>query len=141
LGAMAFPPAAQASGGHGNNRHHGHQSSPVACSSLAFLVHREAKLNRNPLDPGGAGITAATPVLANVVPAAGPNPAYCRVVFQLKPYKTIQVGLPLNTVDGGSGGVQGAWNGRIRNMGSGGYSGRLESVTPCYSGWLRRFND
>src|SRR3989454_5196624 len=37
----------------------------------------------------------------------------------------IRVGFPLNTMDGGSGGVQGAWNGKVRNIGGGGLQGTL----------------
>lgn len=46
----------------------------------------------------------------------------------------IRVGLPLNSVDGGSGGVEGAWNGRIRNSGGGGSAGSLRSVTGSTNG-------
>src|SRR6185503_7607768 len=42
----------------------------------------------------------------------------------------IVVGLPLSRVDGGSGGVQGAWNGRTQGLGGGGCSGNL-SVAPA----------
>src|SRR5260370_26929682 len=41
----------------------------------------------------------------------------------------IVVGFPLNTLDGGSGAVQGAWNGKVRNIGGGGLQGGLSSVT------------
>jgi len=41
----------------------------------------------------------------------------------------IRVGFPLNSVDGGSGGVQGAWNGKVRNIGGGGLAGSLSSIT------------
>jgi hypothetical protein len=41
----------------------------------------------------------------------------------------IRVGLPLNSLDGGSGGVQGAWNGKVRNIGGGGLQGGLSPVT------------
>src|SRR5439155_11959787 len=37
----------------------------------------------------------------------------------------IRIGFPLNTMDGGSGGVQGAWNGKVRNLGGGGLQGTL----------------
>src|SRR5439155_100630 len=41
----------------------------------------------------------------------------------------IRVGLPLNSLDGGTGGVQGAWNGKVRNIGGGGLQGGLSPVT------------
>ena len=41
----------------------------------------------------------------------------------------IRVGFPLNSMDGGSGGVQGAWNGKVRNIGGGGLQGGLSPVT------------
>ena len=41
----------------------------------------------------------------------------------------IRVGFPLNSFDGGSGGVQGAWNGKVRNIGGGGLQGNLSAVT------------
>lgn len=41
----------------------------------------------------------------------------------------IRVGLPLNSVDGGGGGIEGAWNGRTRNLGGGGSAGELRPVT------------
>jgi hypothetical protein len=42
----------------------------------------------------------------------------------------IRVGLPLNNADGGTGGVQGAWNGRTQGLGGGGCAGNL-NVTPA----------
>ncbi len=43
----------------------------------------------------------------------------------------IRVGLPLNSVDGGSdGSVQGAWNGRTQGIGGGGCSGSLSVTGP-----------
>jgi hypothetical protein len=41
----------------------------------------------------------------------------------------IRVGLPLNGLDGGTGGVQGAWNGKVQNIGGGGLAGALNPVT------------
>jgi feruloyl esterase len=42
---------------------------------------------------------------------------------------SIRVGLPLNSAEGGTGGVQGAWNGRTRALGGGGCVGSVGSVT------------
>jgi hypothetical protein len=42
----------------------------------------------------------------------------------------VATGLPLSNADGGSGGVQGAWNGKIQDLGGGGYAGSVFAVTP-----------
>jgi Tannase and feruloyl esterase len=69
---------------------------------------------------------------------------YCRVDFTLSTacgpaggYRVgqcqqlnIRVGLPASIADGGSGGVQGAWNGKNRDLGGGGYAG---AVGPVFS--------
>ena len=41
----------------------------------------------------------------------------------------IRVGLPLNSLDGGPGGVEGAWNGRTQGLGGGACVGSLGGVT------------
>jgi hypothetical protein len=41
----------------------------------------------------------------------------------------LRVGFPLNSLDGGTGGVEGAWNGKVRNIGGGGLQGALSPVT------------
>jgi hypothetical protein len=41
----------------------------------------------------------------------------------------LRVGLPANSLNGGTGGVQGAWNGKVRNLGGGGLVGSVGSVT------------
>jgi len=41
----------------------------------------------------------------------------------------LRVGLPRNSIDGGSGGVQGAWNGKVQNLGGGGLVGAVGGVT------------
>ena len=80
---------------------------------------------------GNPAIKSATSV---IVPAAGPNVAYCQVklLYGTNPNQNINiaVGLPLNAADGGSGGVRGAWNGRTQGLGGGGCSGTL-TVTPA----------
>jgi Tannase and feruloyl esterase len=55
-------------------------------------------------------------------PAAGYLPGQSQ---QLK----IRVGLPLSAADGGAGRVQGAWNGKNRDLGGGGYAGAVGGVT------------
>jgi hypothetical protein len=137
-------------------------TKPVTCTALAAFVKNEAgsHLNKSPISPNTTNFTinSTTPVMAVVHPAAGNNLAYCEVVFQLEPFITIEVGLPLNAVDtttppasgvgcnnvapsstpnafiGSTGAVnnscvQGNWNGRVEAIGNGGFSGTVPSVT------------
>jgi hypothetical protein len=53
----------------------------------------------------------------------------------------IRVGLPLNSVDGGTGGVEGAWNGRTQGIGGGGCSGSLNVNGPVTAGYVGSGND
>jgi feruloyl esterase len=92
---------------------------------------------------GLAGNPAITGLSAEVIPPSGPNASYCEVNFTdvtlvgeefgYQPGQTskfrIRVGLPLNENDGGSGGVHGAWNGKIRSNGNGGFAGGVSAVT------------
>jgi len=48
----------------------------------------------------------------------------------------IRVGLPLNSVDGGTGGVEGAWNGRTQGIGGGGCAGSLNVDAPVNAGYV-----
>jgi hypothetical protein len=90
-------------------------AQPLMCSQLA----------------GDAGGLLGTPgiksVNATVVPAAGNNLSYCQVnvLYGTSPEQNInvRVGLPLGPLDGGVGGVVGAWNGRTQGIGGGGCSG------------------
>ena len=76
------------------------------------------------------GVKSAT---SQIIPASGSNKPYCQVniLYGTNPNQNIniQVGLPLNSADGGSGGVQGAWNGRTQATGGGGCAGGL-NVSP-----------
>ena len=90
-------------------------------------------------------IIAAAPANPNSTPDPTPaTPAYCQVNFTYTtgqsgpadgydvgqiPQIKIQVILPLNTVDGGSGGVQGNWVGKIMVSGSAGSSTSLNPTT------------
>jgi len=93
-------------------------------------------------DPAGAiagdpAIKAATSV---VVAAAGSNVAYCQVslLYGTNPSQNINIviGLPLSAADGGSGGVQGAWNGRTEGLGGGGCSGNLNPTAAVNAGYV-----
>src|SRR5688572_6747232 len=94
---------------------------------------------------GLAGNPSIVDLTAVVTPAAGVNLAYCQVDFtdvtlegraygyqhgQTSKFR-IRVGLPLNATDGGTGGVQGAWNGKIQSRGNGGFAGGVSNVTPA----------
>lgn len=76
--------------------------------------------------PTGEDLQSISAVL---VPAAGTNVAYCRVDLKSLREINIRVGLPLSVADGGTGGVQGAWNGKLRNLGGGGTVGSVGAVT------------
>ena len=69
--------------------------------------------------------------------AAPASVKYCKVtlVYGTNPNQniTIAVGLPLNSADGGTGGVQGAWNGRTEGLGGAGCAGNL-SVDAAVNG-------
>lgn len=71
-------------------------------------------------------VLAATSV---ITPAAGNTPAYCQVNLTQYHAINIRVGLPLSALDGGTGGVQGAWNGKVQNLGGGGFAGSVGAVT------------
>jgi hypothetical protein len=130
-------------------------TQPVNCTALAAYVKKEAAthLNKNPINPNTTNFTisSSTPVTSKIIPASGPNLSYCQVVFQLEPFMTIEVGLPLNSADSGTGlgcgnvapsnnfygstgavnnsCVQGNWNGKVEAIGNGGYSGSVPAVT------------
>jgi pimeloyl-ACP methyl ester carboxylesterase len=130
-------------------------TQPVGCTALAAFVKKEAAthLNLKPISPGGSfTINSTTPVTSKVIAASGPNLSYCQVVFQLEPFMTIEVGLPLNTVDSGTGAgcsnvapghggyygstgavnnscVEGNWNGKVQAIGNGGFSGSVPGIT------------
>src|SRR5205814_5867543 len=97
---------------------------------------------------GLAGNSQIKSLSSQIVPAVGATPSYCRLDFTYSSLSgpsagydvgqsqqiKIRVGLPLNTSDGGSGGVQGNWNGRIRNLGGGGCAGSVGNVATSING-------
>ena len=104
-----------------------------------------AEIGTNPAH-GLAGNPQISGLTVQVVPATTTPPisaAYCRVDFTFSgesgpsagylPGQSeqirIRVGLPLNSVDGGTGGDEGAWNGKNRDLGGGGYAGGVGGVT------------
>ena len=104
-------------------------SGPVACSQLAA-------------DPalGLAGNPAIKSASSTLIDASGPNKSYCQVnvLYGTSPEQNIniRVGLPLNSVDGGTGGVEGAWNGRTQGIGGGGCAGSLNVLNPVNAGYV-----
>jgi hypothetical protein len=75
-----------------------------------------------------------------IVPASGSNVSYCQVNILYGENSNqninIRVGLPLNSRDGGTNGVEGAWNGRTQGVGGGGCSGTLTVNTPVNAGYV-----
>jgi hypothetical protein len=80
-----------------------------------------------------------------VVPAAGQTPAYCQVNIlygaSAAQNINIRVGLPLSSADGGTGGVEGAWNGRTQGIGGGGCAGSLGVTAPVSAGYVGSGSD
>ncbi|HET7503961.1 MAG TPA: tannase/feruloyl esterase family alpha/beta hydrolase [Kofleriaceae bacterium] len=97
-------------------------SGSVTCAALAT-------------DPsnGLVGNSSVKSVHSQIILASGGNASYCQVDIlfgnNANQNINIRIGLPLNTRDGGTGGVQGAWNGRTQGLGGAGCSGNLD-VTP-----------
>ena len=102
------------------------------------------ELATNPAN-GLVGAPGVKSVNSQVIAASGSNVAYCQVniLYGTNPDQNIniRVGLPLNSVDGGSGGVQGAWNGRTQGIGGGGCSGSLAVNGPVNAGYVGSGND
>jgi pimeloyl-ACP methyl ester carboxylesterase len=94
---------------------------------------------------GLAGHAGVKSVTSRILPAAGPNVAYCQVdiLYGTTPdqHINIRIGLPLSSADGGQGGVEGAWNGRTEGIGGGGCSGSLNVTGPVNDGYVGSGND
>src|ERR1043166_6728784 len=95
-----------------------HAAGP-ACTSLA--TDPQFELMNNPLVKSATSSIKTTAAPANI--------QYCNVtlVYGANPNQKIKisVGLPLNSTDGGSGGLECAWNGRTEGLGGGGCAGNL----------------
>jgi pimeloyl-ACP methyl ester carboxylesterase len=73
------------------------------------------------------GVSSAT---AKLVPATSQLPASCQVDLVPERAINVHVALPLNPADGGAGGARsGAWNGRVLNLGGGGYAGYVPDAS------------
>jgi hypothetical protein len=108
--------------------------SPVACTDLAT----------NPAH-GLAGNPVVKSVNSLLIAPAGTNAGYCQVNIlygeNANQNINIRVGLPLNSVDGGTGGVEGAWNGRTQGIGGGGCAGNTNVTGPVNAGYVGSGND
>ena len=124
--ASAAPPAAR-------DRPDLRPSLPLMCSQLAG-------------DAGGLiGSPGIKSVAATIIAAAGSNKSYCQVDIlygeSAEQNINVRVGLPLGSLDGGVGGVQGAWNGRTQGIGGGGCSGSLGVTAPVNAGYVGSGSD
>jgi hypothetical protein len=119
---------------HADNRWHRPPPDPVICSELAT----------NP-ENGLLGAPGVKSVNSQIIAASGPNVSYCQVniLYGLNDSQNInvRVGLPLNDLDGGTGGVRGAWNGRTQGIGGGGCSGSVGVTGPVNAGYVGSGND
>lgn len=113
-------------------------------SPAAYAAVRCTELATNPAH-GLAGNPVVKTVTSTIIPASGNNAAYCQVNILYGTSSAqninIRVGLPLNNQDGGTGGVQGAWNGRTQGIGGGGCSGSLGVNGPVNTGYVGSGND
>jgi hypothetical protein len=124
VGLAALAPAMSA-----EKDRHKPPRAPVSCTELAT----------EPAN-GLLGNPFIKSVNSSIIPATGPNVAYCQVnlLYGTNPEQNIniRVGLPLNSVDGGTGGVEGAWNGRTQGIGGGGCAGSLNVIAPVNAGYV-----
>lgn len=106
VSALAVQPAGAENGG---------RASGPACADLAQTVLARSHVKS---------------ISSEVVPASGTLPAYCQVDLVPTRAVNVRVTLPLSTADAGAGGsYTGAWNGRVLNMGGGGYAGNLGDLS------------
>jgi hypothetical protein len=102
---------------------------PIACAEVA--THPRNRLLQSPL---------VKSLSSQIVPASGPNVSHCQVdlLFGTGPEQNIniRIGLPLSSLDGGTGGVEGAWNGRTQGVGGGGCAGTLNVAAPVNAGYV-----
>jgi tannase/feruloyl esterase len=105
-------------------------AAPPTCGGLATLLSSYGDIVSvtSTKQPAANGNASYCLVNITVSDLAGPQYGY---LPNQKQMINIGIGLPLSTADGGSGGVQGNWNGRIENLGGGGYAGSVGPVTPA----------
>jgi hypothetical protein len=129
-GFALLAPMTYADGKH--HKHHRPAPEPVPCVELAT----------NP-ENGLVGAPGVKSVNSQIVPIG--SVSYCQVNILYGESDAqninIRVGLPLNSVDGGTGGVEGAWNGRTQGTGGGGCSGSLNVNGSVSAGYVGSGND
>jgi Tannase and feruloyl esterase len=110
---------------------HPHKPPPGPASCVELATDPVHGLLGNPIIKS---VTSA------VIAASGTNAAYCQVnlLYGTSPEQNIniRIGLPLNSRDGGAGGVEGAWNGRTQGVGGGGCAGNLNVTAPVNAGYV-----
>jgi hypothetical protein len=101
---------------------------PPNCSGLAaqLLTNSDITSATSTVQPATGGHLSYCLVNITVSDLSGPKDGY--LPGQRQQVK-VGIGLPLSSADGGSGGTQGSWNGRIDDLGGGGYAGTVGSVT------------
>jgi hypothetical protein len=119
-------------------------AAPMLAAGTAYAMPSCSQLATDPAN-GFAGNPDISQVTFSLVTAG--SGARCELNFTVstrggpengyaegeKQHIRLRIGLPLNTVDGGTGGVVGAWNGKVRNLGGGGLVGNVGSVTTATS--------
>src|SRR5882762_3712026 len=114
----------------------------TTCAALGGYLASQPNISQFVQPPPAAQVPVPFTTLVPATPTP-PNAARCEAKFiysarggPASGYAVgqnqrigIVVGFPLNTFDGGSGAVQGAWNGKVRNIGGGGLQGNLSSIT------------
>ena len=117
-------------------------SAEMSCAALGSYLATQPNLSQFVPPPPAAQVPVPFTALVPATPTP-PNAARCEAKFiysarggPASGYAVgqnqrigIVVGFPLNTLDGGSGAVQGAWNGKVRNIGGGGLQGGLSAIT------------
>jgi len=105
---------------------------PVKCVDLAT-------------DPanGLIGNPVVKSVSSGIVTRSGVTYCEVNILYGTNPEQNIniRIGLPLNSLDGGSGGVEGAWNGRTQGIGGGGCAGNINVINPVKAGYVGSGND
>jgi hypothetical protein len=112
---------------------HGVVGNPTVLSSAASVVTQAQPF------PGGPFLAVPPFCQVDLVISEREGPAFGYAVGE-RQNVTIRIGLPLNTTDGGTGGSsgQGAWNGKVRNVGGGRNQGSVISI-PFINAVLARY--
>src|SRR5215468_2159108 len=129
LTAVVIGAALNASPAPAKDKPAGPSDLPVMCSQLAT-------------DPalGLEGNPVIKSVASQIITPSGADKSYCQVdvLYGESPEQNIniRIGLPLNSMDGGTGGIRGAWNGRTQGVGGGGCAGSLNVTGPVNTGYV-----